>query len=77
MPKTPSPRKQPARRLSCEGVEFAEVEFPHAVRPRVVVRFSEGLSLLVENEQAVALAAEFIVAFRAAEDRIHDEGGRR
>jgi hypothetical protein len=36
------------------------------------VRFAEGLSLLVEDEQAIDLAAEFIVAFRAAE-----EGGRQ
>ncbi len=77
MPKKPSPRKQPVRRLRCEGVEFAEVEFPRSIHPRVVVRFSEGLSLLLEDEHAVGLAADFIVAFRGAEDRIHDEGGRR
>lgn len=77
MPKKRSPRSQPSRRLECEGVEFAEVEFPRSTRPRLVVRFAEGLSLLVEDEQAIDLAAKFIVAFRAAEDRIHDEGGRR
>ena len=72
MSKNRSPRRQPARRLACEGVDFAEVEFPRTVRPRLVVRFSEGLSLLLEDEHAVDLAAEFIVAFRAAE-----KGGRR
>ena len=71
MSKKPSPRRQPARRVPCEGVEFAEVEFPQSVRPRLVVRFSEGLSLLLEDGHAVDLAAEFIVAFRAAE-----KGGR-
>lgn len=71
MPKKPSPRKQPARRVPCEGVGFAEVEFPRIVRPRLVVRFSEGLSLLLEDEHAVDLAAEFIVAFRAAEEGGH------
>lgn len=71
MPKKPSPRKQPSRRLRCEGVEFAEVEIPRPVRPRLVVRFSGGLSLLLEDEKAVGLAAELIVAFRAAE-----KGGR-
>lgn len=77
MPKNRSPRRKPTRHLPCEGVEFAEVEFPRSIRPRVVVRFSEGLSLLLEDEHAVGLAADFIVAFRAAENRIHDEGGRR
>lgn len=77
MPNDHSPRSQPSRRLACEGVEFAEVEFPRYVRPRLVVRFAEGLSLLVEDEQAIDLAAEFIVAFRAAESRGHRKGGRR
>jgi len=72
MPKKRSPRRQPSRRLACEGVEFTEVEFSRSIRPRLVVRFAEGLSLLVEDEQAIDLAAEFIVAFRAAE-----EGGRQ
>ena len=72
MPKNPSPRRQPPRHLPCEGVEFAEVEFPRTVRPRVVVQFSDGLSLVLEDESAVELAAEFIVAFRGAE-----KGGRR
>ena len=72
MPKKRSPRSQPSRRLACEGVEFAEVEIPHSIRPRLIVRFAEGLSLLVEDERAIDLAAEFIVAFRAAE-----EGGQR
>lgn len=72
MPKKRSPRRQPSRRLACEGVEFTEVEFPRSIRPRLVVRFAEGLSLLVEDEQAIDQGAEFIVAFRAAE-----EGGRQ
>lgn len=72
MPKKSSSRKQPSLRIACEGVEFAEVEFPQSIRPRLVVRFSEGLSLLVEDERAIDLAAEFIVAFRAAE-----KGGQR
>jgi len=75
MPKNPCPRRKSSRHLRCEGVEFAEVEFPAPVRPRVLVRFGEGLSVLLEDERAVELAAEFIVAFRAAENRIHEEGG--
>lgn len=72
MPKKRTPRKQPSRRLACEGVEFAEVEILRSIRPRLVVRFAEGLTLLVEDERAIDLAAEFIVAFRYAE-----KGGRR
>ena len=59
----------------CESVCFAEVDFTRPVVPRLVVQFSEGLSILVENRAAVDLAAEFIVAFRASENRIHGEGG--
>ena len=69
MTKKRTPRRKPPRHLSCEGVEFAEVEFPIPVRPRVVVRFSEGLGVVLENESAVDLAASFIVAFREAEKK--------
>lgn len=70
MAKNPSHRrKSPARfeRARCESVHFAEVEFNQPVVPRLVIQFSEGLSLLVEDRSAVSLAAEFIVAFRANE----------
>ena len=60
--------------VRCEEVRFAEVDYPMPVQPRLVVRFSGGLSLLVEDEAAIDLAAEFIVAFRAWEKR---KGGRR
>ena len=60
--------------VRCEEVRFAEIEFPQPVKPRLVVRFSDGLSLLVEHREAIDLAAEFIVAFRAHERR---KGGRR
>ena len=50
-----------------------EVEWPAPVRPRLVVSFSGGLRLLLEDERAVGLAAEFIAAYRAAERK----GGRR
>lgn len=54
-------------RLVCEDVSFAEIEFPHTITPRLVIRYSEGLSLLVENQAAIPLAAEFITAFRSLE----------
>jgi len=50
------------------------VEFPRPVQPRLVVQFSDGLSLLVENDRAVGLAAEFIVAFRSRENQCRKRG---
>lgn len=58
----------------CEEVRFMEVEYPRPVRPRLVIQFSEGLSILVEDRGAIDLAGEFIAAFRAHEQ---GEGGRR
>jgi hypothetical protein len=53
-------------------VEFAEVEFTAPVVPRLVIRFSDGLSVLVENERAVPLAAALLAEFRH-----HRKGGVR
>jgi len=64
-----------ARRAVCEEVRFAEVEFERPPKPGLVVEFSDGLKLLVEDAGAVDLAAEFIAAFRVHERR--QEGGRR
>jgi hypothetical protein len=58
------PRPAPSRRLACTGVRFIEVDFPRQLRPRLVIEFSEGLSLLLEDQAAVPLAAEFIATFR-------------
>ena len=69
-----NPRRAATGPVRCEEVRFAEVEYPLPVQPRLVVRFSGGLSLLVEGREAIDLAAEFIVAFRAHEMR---KGGRR
>jgi hypothetical protein len=52
------------KRAECESVEFAEVEFATPVVPRLVIRFSDGLSVLVENERSVHLAAAFLAEFR-------------
>lgn len=51
-----------------------EVEYPLPVQPRLVIQFSDGLSVLVEDERSIDLAGEFIAAFRAHEQ---GEGGRR
>ena len=60
------------KRAEFESVEFAEVEFAAPVVPRLVIRFSDGLSVLVENERAIPLAAAFLAEFRR-----HRMGGAR
>jgi hypothetical protein len=52
------------RRLSCSDVPFVEVDFPHQLRPRLVIEFSKGLTLLLEDQAAIPLAAEFVTVFR-------------
>ena len=61
-----------ARRAVCEDVRFAEIEFDRPAKAGLVVEFSGGLKLLVEDASVVDLAAEFIAAFRAQEQK----GGR-
>ena len=61
------------RRLTCTDVRFVEVELPRQIRPRLVVEFSHGLSLLLEDESAVPLAASFVAAFRT---HLAAKGGR-
>ena len=63
-------------RVVCQEVRFVEVEFPLPVQPRLVIQFSDGLSLLVEDERSVGLAGEFIAAFRAQERRSGKGGSR-
>ena len=55
----------PSRPLKCSDARFVEVEFPRQLRPRLVIEFAEGLSLLLEDHDAVPLAADFIASFRA------------
>ena len=66
MPRKLSRRVKASRvlRAECESVEFAEVEFAAPVIPRLVIRFSDGLSILVENERSVPLAVAFLAEFR-------------
>ena len=71
----PRKRSSARERVVCQDVRFVEVEFPLPVQPRLVVQFSDGLSLLVENDRAIDLAAEFIVSFRSRENYFR-KGGR-
>lgn len=59
--------------LKCTAARFLEVDFPRQFRPRLVIEFSEGLSLLLEDSDAVPLAADFIAAFR---NHLAAKGGR-
>lgn len=61
MPRRAS-REQKASRV--KRAEFAEVEFTAPVVPRLVIRFGDGLSVLVEDGRSIPLAAAFIVEFR-------------
>ncbi len=67
------PRPNSSRRLTCTDVRFVEVDFPRQLRPRLVIQFSEGLSLLLEDQAAVPLAAEFIATLR---NHLAAKGGR-
>ena len=60
-------RAKPQSHLVCEDVNFVQIEFPRTITPRLVIRYSGGLSLLVEDQAAIPLAAEFITAFRILE----------
>jgi len=66
MPRKSSPRAKASRakRAGCESVQFVEVEFAAPVVPRLVIQFSDGLSVLVEDGRSVPLAAAFIAEFR-------------
>ncbi len=63
----------PSRRPACNDVRFVEVDFPRQLRPCLVIEFSEGLSLLLEDHAAVPLAAEFVATFRK---HLAAKGGR-
>jgi hypothetical protein len=39
-----------ARPVQCSDLRFAEVELPSVTRPRIVIEFREGFSLLLVDE---------------------------
>jgi hypothetical protein len=57
--------------LKCSDVRFVEVDFPRQLRPRLVIEFGEGLSILLEDRDAVPLAADFI-AIQSATFKVPD-----
>jgi hypothetical protein len=62
-----------SRSLSCTAVDFVEVEFPQPITPRLVLRFSQGISILLEKPDDIALASELVAAIRIHLDK---KGGR-
>jgi hypothetical protein len=62
-----------SRSLSCTAVDFVEVEFPQSITPRLVLQFSQGISILLEKPDDIALASELVAAIRAHLDK---KGGR-
>ena len=64
----------PSHRPTCTDVRFIEVDFPRQLQPRLIIEFSEGLSLLLEDPSAIPLAAEFIATFRK---HLTAKGGRK
>ncbi len=60
-------------RLSCTGVDFLEVDFPQTITPRLVLQFSEGISILLEKPEDIAFASELVAAIRIQLDK---NGGR-
>ena len=59
--------------LTYTAVRFVEVDFLRQLHPEVVIEFSEGLSLLLEDQVTVPLTAEFVSAFRK---HLAAKGGR-
>jgi hypothetical protein len=45
-------------RLICTAVCFVEVDLLRQVQPRLLIQFSQGFSLLLEDAAAVPLAAD-------------------
>jgi hypothetical protein len=62
-----------SRSLSCTAVDFVEVEFPQPVTPRLVLQFSQGISILLEKPDDIVLASELVAAIRTHLDK---KGGR-
>lgn len=61
------------RRLTCADVRFVKVDFPRQLRPWLVIDFSKGLSLMLEDHVAIPLVADFIAIFRK---HLAAKGGR-
>jgi hypothetical protein len=62
-----------SRSLSCTAVDFVEVDFPHSITPRLVLQFSQGISILLEKPDDIVFACELVAAIRT---HLDEKGGR-
>jgi hypothetical protein len=60
-------------RLRCTSVDFIEIECPRPIVPRLVIRLTQGITILIESSADFPLACDFIKALRA---NTPQEGGR-
>lgn len=54
---------------SCTDFGFAEVDFPRLTQPRLVVRFADGLQLVLCDPSDLDLAADLIATVRLIQRR--------
>lgn len=65
------PKTKP--RLRCTSVDFIEIECPRPIVPRLVIRLTQGITILIESSADFPLACDFIKALRTHNSQ---EGGR-
>lgn len=56
--------RRATRPMQCSNFRFVEVELPSVTRPRIVIEFREGFSLLLADEAAIPMVARVIAACR-------------
>jgi len=54
----------PPSEFSCVDFGFAEIDIPRTPEPRLIIRFSDGLQLILSDRDQIDLAAEFIATVR-------------
>ncbi len=50
--------------VRCSDVHFAEVDFPAAIQPRLVIEYLDGLKIIIADHADLALAADLIAEVR-------------
>lgn len=60
------------KNIPCSEVHFAEIDFPQAAQPRLVIEFADGLKIIVASRRDIQLAADLIDEVR----RLRQKGGR-
>lgn len=58
--------------VPCSEVRFAEVNFPQALPPRLIIEFADGLKIIVASRHDIQLAADLIDEVR----HLRLKGGR-